>query len=180
MCPVELWAHPKIMRFPILSSKEAAALISHGETVGVSGFTAAGSVKVIPRAIADRAKAEHDAGRPFVINLISGASTGQEVDAPLAEAKAVQLRIPYQSAPVMRAAINAGEVAYDDMHLSAVAQAMRMGHLPRVTTAIIEVCDVTDEGELTLTTSQGPSAAFCSMADRIILECNTYHRPELR
>ena len=168
------------MIFPIFSAEEAAALISHGEVVGMSGFTAAGSVKVIPGAIARRAAAEHAAGRPFRIKLMTGASTGQQVDGPLAEAEAVSLRVPYQSNPAMRAAINAGQVAYDDVHLSSMAQAMRLGHLPRVTTAIIEVCDVTDDGELTLTTSLGNSAAFCRMADRIILEWNTYHKPELR
>lgn len=146
----------------------------------MSGFTSAGSVKALPLAIAKRAEVEHAAGRPFKINVMTGASTGRHVDGPLAEAEAVALRVPYQSNASMRAAINAGQVAYNDMHLSAMAQAMRLGHLPQVTTAIIEVCDVTDEGELTLTTSQGNSAAFCRMADRIILEWNSYHKPELR
>lgn len=146
----------------------------------MSGFTAAGSLKALPEALAKRAAAEHAAGRAFRINLMTGASTGQQVDGPLAEAKAVALRMPYQSNAAMRAAVNSGEVAYDDVHLSEMAQAMRLGHLPRVTTAVVEVCDVTDEGELTLTTSQGNSAAFCRMADRIILELNTYHKPELR
>ena len=110
---------------------------------------------------------------------MSGASTGVEVDNPLAEAEAVYLRMPYQSSPSMRAAINAGQVAYNDMHLSEMGQAMRMGYLPRVSTAIIEVSRVTDDGELTLTTSLGNSALFCRMADRIILELNEYHKPEL-
>lgn len=167
------------MRYQILSADEAAALISHGETLGVSGFTAAGSVKVLPRAIAARAVAEHAAGRDFKVSIMSGASTGVEVDNPLAEAEAVYLRMPYQSSPSMRAAINAGQVAYNDMHLSEMGQAMRMGYLPRVSTAIIEVSRVTDDGELTLTTSLGNSALFCRMADRIILELNEYHKPEL-
>lgn len=146
----------------------------------MSGFTSAGSLKALPEAIARRAEAEHAAGRAFQIQLMTGASTGAQVDGPLAEAGAVSLRVPYQSNALMRAAINAGQVAYSDIHLSAMAQAMRLGHLPRVTTAIIEVCDVTDDGELTLTTSMGNSAAFCRMADRIILELNSYHKPRLR
>ena len=137
-------------------------------------------MKALPDALAQRARAEHAAGRPFRISLMSGASTGLRVDGPLAAADAISLRIPYQSDPAMRAAINAGQVMYCDVHLSGMAQAMRLGHLPRVTTAIIEVCDVTDEGELTLTASLGNSAAFCRMADRIILELNTYHKPQLR
>lgn len=137
-------------------------------------------MKALPEAIARRAQAEHEAGRPFRVKMLTGASAGSEVDGPMADADAVSLRIPYQSSVRMRAAINSGRVAYHDMHLSMVAQALRMGYLPRVTTAIIEVCDVTDEGELTLTASQGNSVVFCELADRIILEWNTYHRPEIK
>ena len=168
------------MRFRVLSPEEAAALIVDGETIGISGFTAAGSVKVLPAAIAQRARDEHAAGRPFKVNIMSGASVSLAADTPLAEADAVNMRMPYQSSPEMRASANAGRVSYSDMHLSTMAQAMRMGYLPRVTTAIIEVCEVTDEGELTLTASQGNSAAYCRMADRIILELNSYHRKDLR
>ena len=168
------------MRFPILSADEAAALIAHGETLGLSGFTPAGSVKALPAAIARRAKAEHAAGRPFQVNVVSGASTSEAVDGVLAEADALALRAPFQSSATMRSAINSRRVPFVDMHLSTVAQAMRMGHLPQVTTAIIEVCEVTDEGDLTLTASQGNSACFCRMAQRIILELNTYHKPELK
>lgn len=168
------------MRYRILSPEEAAALISHGETLGISGFTAAGSVKVIPAAIARRAEAEHSAGRPFKVNVLTGASTGPGVDPPLAGADAVGLRVPYQSSAEMRSSINKGGVSYVDMHLSSMAQAMRLGFLPRVNTAIIEVCDVTDDGELTLTASLGNSATFCTQADRIILELNSYHSPRLR
>lgn len=170
----------KNMRYPVLSPDEAAALIAHGETLGVSGFTAAGSVKVVPAAIARRAQAEHAAGRPFKVNVLSGASVSDVADRPLAEADAVALRMPYQSSAAMRAALNEGRVSFVDVHLSTMAQAMRMGHLPRVTTAIVEVCEVTDTGELTLTASLGNTATLCSQADRIILELNTYHRPEIK
>ena len=66
------------------------------------------------------------------------------------------------------------------MHLSVVTQAMRYGHIPKVDTAIVEVSHVSDDGELTLTTSSSNSAGFCMTADRIILELNTYHSPRLK
>lgn len=131
-------------------------------------------------ALAERARAEHAAGRPFQVNVFTGASTYGAVDDALAEAEAVALRAPYQSAGSVRAAANAGKIQYVEAHLSTMAQAMRMGYLPRVTTAIIEVCEVTDEGELTLTASEGNSVVFCELADRIILELNTFHKPELK
>ena len=118
------------MRYPILSPEEAAALISHGETLGMSGFTAAGSAKAVPLALAQRAVAEHAAGREFKVNVITGASTQSAVDEALAQAEAVNLRMPYQSCATARAAINSGQIAYVDTHLSTMAQALRLGHLP--------------------------------------------------
>ena len=101
--------HPARTRFPVLSPDEAAALIQHGQTVGFSGFTPAGATKVIPKAIARRAKAEHDAGRPFQIGVVTGASTGPSLDGELARANAISWRTPYQSDPDLRKRINSGE-----------------------------------------------------------------------
>lgn len=168
------------MRYQTLTPEEAASLIEHGECIGLSGFTPAGALKAVPRAIAARARAEHAAGRPFRLKVMTGASTSDAVDGLLTEAEAVELRMPYQSDPLTRREINHCAIAYNDMHLSFMVRAMRNGHIPRVRTAIIEVCNVTDDGELTLTTSAGNTPAFCALADRIILELNTYHRPELR
>ena len=57
--------------FPIINAQEAAALIHHGNTVAFGGFTPSGSPKDIPTAIAGRAMAEHAAGRPFQIGVIT-------------------------------------------------------------------------------------------------------------
>ena len=45
-----------IHKYPKLTAEEAAKLIDHKETVTFSGFTAAGSAKAVPIAIADLAK----------------------------------------------------------------------------------------------------------------------------
>ena len=76
--------------FPSLSPEEAAALIHNGQTVGFSGFTPAGAAKAIPKAIAARARDEHNAGRPFQIGVITGASTGASLDGELAIAGLLQ------------------------------------------------------------------------------------------
>lgn len=168
------------MAFRYISAEEAASLIVHEEVVAISGLTPAGAVKAVPRAIADKARREHAVGRPFAIHLMTGGSNSQEVDGELANAGALLSRLPFQSNPDLRARINAGDVKYTDLHLSDVTQSIRYGHLPRPRTAIVEVCDVTDEGELTFTTSASNSAGFCLYADRIILELNRYHKPILR
>jgi acyl-CoA hydrolase len=57
---------------------------------------------------------------------------------------------------------------------------MRYGHIPSVKTAIIEVADITDDGEVTLTTGAGNTPTYCKLAERIIVELNSYHPKELK
>lgn len=53
------------MAFNYITAEEAAEFIHHNDNVGFSGFTAAGTPKVVTVALAKRAEAEHAAGRPF-------------------------------------------------------------------------------------------------------------------
>ena len=165
--------------FPELTAAEAAELIQDGQTIGFSGFTPAGAAKAIPRAIGERAKAEHQAGRPYKIGVVTGASTGASLDGALASAEAVAWRTPYQSDPTLREAINAGKTHFFDMHLSLLQQWLRYGFLGRMHYAVVEAAEVTPEGEITLSTSVGAANTFLHYADKIILEINSYHPTEL-
>ncbi|MGA1204946.1 MAG: succinate CoA transferase [Opitutales bacterium] len=165
--------------FPVLTPEEAAELIHDGQTIGFSGFTPAGAAKAIPRALARRAKAEHEAGRPFKLGVITGASTGKSLDGSLAEADAVAWRTPYQSDATLRKNINAGKTNFFDMHLSVLQQWVRYGFLGKVHAAVVEAADVTPEGEITLTTSVGAANTFLLYADKILLEINRHHPTDL-
>ena len=165
--------------FPVLTPDEAAALIRHGDTVGFSGFTPAGAPKAIPRAIAARAIARHNAGRDFRIGVLTGASTGPSLDGALAEARAISFRTPYQSDPNLRARINARDTRFFDMHLSLMPQAVRYGFLGPVDWAVVEACDITSGGGIVLTSSVGATPTFCAKAGRILIELNRYHPPTL-
>jgi len=166
-------------RFPVLTPDEAAEFIQHGQTVGFSGFTPAGATKVIPKAIARRAKAEHDAGRPFQIGVVTGASTGPSLDGELARANAISWRTPYQSDPDLRKRINTGETRFFDMHLSMLPQNVRYGFLGKFSWAVIEAASVSDDGVIVPTASVGASPTFCGVADKILIELNHYHPPML-
>lgn len=165
------------MKYRTLSANEAAQLIQDGEVVGFSGFTNAGAPKALPNALAERAKADHAAGRSFRLTLMLGACNSPLVDGVLAEAGAVERLMPYQGCKESRNAANSHELEYVENHVSLTAQQVRFGHLPRPTTAIVECCDVTDDGVITLTTGVGNTPTFCQVADRIILELNTFHDP---
>ena len=164
---------------PILTAEEAAAQIQHNQTIGFSGFTAAGSPKVIPAALAKRAEAEHAAGRPFQVGVLTGASTGPSLDGALARAEAIRFRTPYQSDPILRQQINAGKVRFVDMHLSQVPQNVRYGFLGPVHWAVIEASDVTRGGGIVLTSAVGGAPTYAAKADKILIELNDWHSPDL-
>jgi succinate CoA transferase len=161
------------MNYKILTAEEAASLIQNGDTLSFSGFTAAGTPRVVPTALAARAKEEHAEGRPFKVSVFTGASTSVALDGALAEAKAVDRRAPFQSTPEMRAAINRGEVNYFDMHLSMLSQYVQYGFLGEIDYCIIEAVEVTDDGHITLCGGVGNVAMFAAKAKHIIIELNS-------
>jgi acetyl-CoA hydrolase len=165
--------------YPILTPEEAAAFVKDNETIGFSGFTPAGAAKVIPTAIAEKAKAEHAAGRPFKVGVITGASTGPSLDGALAKADAIKFRTPYQSDKDLRASINSGKTHFFDMHLSLLPQYVRYGFLGEVDWAVVEAADVSVDGKVLLTTSVGAAPTFLSKAKKILIEVNARHPKEL-
>ena len=166
------------VRFPeflsrTMTAEQAAALIPHGVNVGMSGFTGAGYPKALPQAIAQHAKSEHAAGRPYKINVWTGASTAAEMDGALAEAGALGQRLPFNTDPTCRARINAGEIDFIDMHLSHVAQHAWFGFLGPMSVAVVEVLGVTEDGRLIPSTAVGNNKTWLEIADKVILEVNT-------
>ncbi len=160
---------------------EAAQLIKNGDTLGLSGFTPAGAPKAVTRELAVIAEAEHAAGREFKVNLLTGASTGQSTDGVLSLAQAINYRAPYTTNGDFRKRVNAGEIYYTDLHLSHMAQEIRYGFYGNVDVAIIEVCAI-EEGEnickAYLTSAGGISPTVARLADKVILELNSFHHPE--
>lgn len=159
----------------VMSAEEAATLIQNGELIGVSGFTLAGYPKEVPKALAERGKALREAGVDFKVSLFSGASTGDECDGNLARAGILDWRMPYQSNPSLRKAINDGSVRYLDAHLGCMGPMVRSGALPHPTLAIIEAVAVTPDGRVYLSSSGGNSATYLALADKIILEINSLY-----
>ena len=163
------------LRQKIMSAEAAAALIEHGDHVGMSGFTGAGYPKAIPLALARHIQAHHDAGKAFRIGVWTGASTAPELDGALAKVGGMDMRLPYQSDPTCRARINDGEMAYIDIHLSHVAQYVWFGFLGKLNVAVIEVAGILEDGRLIPATSVGNNKTWLDQADKVILEVNHGH-----
>ena len=165
--------HPGL-RARVMSAEDAARFISHGSTVGMSGFTGSGYPKAVPQALAKRIEAEHAAGQPFRIRVWTGASTGPELDGALAKANGIEFRLPYNSDPVAREKINRGEMDYFDMHLSQVAPMAWQGFLGPLDTALVEVSGITADGHLIASSSVGNNKTWLDRAGQIILEVNRW------
>ena len=115
-----------------ISAAEAASLIKHGYNIGLSGFTPAGTAKAVTAELAKIAEAEHAKGNPFQVGIFTGASTGESCDGVLSRAKAIRYRAPYTTNADFRKAVNNGEIAYNDIHLSQMAQEVRYGFMGKV------------------------------------------------
>lgn len=150
----------------VMSAEQAVKFIRDGMTLGMSGFTLFGYPKAIPKALAQSGHARH-------LTLMTGASTGDGLDGVLARAGMLDRRYPYQSNKDIRAGVNAGHIAYSDMHLSMLPTFLRQhsGARAKVDVAVIE-CVAVDENGLYPSASAGCSDAFVVSADQVIVEIN--------
>ncbi|MFA6607795.1 MAG: acetyl-CoA hydrolase/transferase family protein [Sphingomonas sp.] len=167
------------LRSRVMSADQAAAFITSGSTVGMSGFTGSGYPKAVPLALAARIEAEHAAGNPFRVRIWTGASTGPELDGALAKADGIEFRLPYNSDPVAREKINRGEMEYFDMHLSQVAPMAWQGFLGPLDTAVVEISGIRADGSLIPSSSVGNNKTWLDRASKVILEVNSWQNPAL-
>jgi succinyl-CoA:acetate CoA-transferase len=159
----------------VIGAEEAINYIKNGMSIGFSGFTSSGDPKVIPVALAERAKKE---GKPFKINVYTGASVGPEIDSVLSEAGIVGLRLPFQSDSIARNEINKGNIDYLDPHLSDTADMIR-DHVISIDIAIVEAVAITEEGYIVPTTSGGNNGIYIENAKEVLVELNLGQVPEL-
>lgn len=145
---------------------EAATHVRTGDTMFVSGFGGVGYPKLVPEAVAA-------AGEERDLTVISGGGVGDEIDARLVESGDMVRRLPFQTRPTSRGAINEGTVAFADRHISRVADEIRFGGFvePDAAVAVIEAVAVGPDW-LVPSTSIGNSPAFVERADRLIVEVN--------
>jgi succinyl-CoA:acetate CoA-transferase len=153
----------------VMTAYEASLFVQDGMTVATSGFTPSGYPKVVPLAIAERAKGSEK----IEITLITGASVGEELDGALTKEGVIVRRFPYQTNESCRNAINNGTVQYADMHLSHVSQYMDYGFFGDIDVAIIEAIAINEDGGIVPSTSVGVSPQAIKNAKVVIVEINT-------
>lgn len=161
----------------IITAEEAAELIKDGMTVATSGFTPSGYPKAVPLALAKRVRENNE---NIKINLITGASVGDELDGELSRAGIINKRLPYQNNKSIQESINKGELEFIDQHLSHVAQNISYNFIEKIDIGIIEAVEITEEGYIIPSTSVGISPTIAQKAERIIVEINTSQPLELK
>jgi len=163
-------------QFPIRSAEEAAALIPHGATLGIGGFTDPGCPHAVPRALAQRAREFYECGKPFQVRILSGAEAGPAVDVDLPQADAVSFRMPFQGEKTCRDAINAAKIDFADVHLSHCSQQLFEGYFGKIDFAVIEASDITDDGKVYFTTAIGNGPTYLRLAEKVVIEINRITR----
>ncbi len=169
----------KALQSKVMSAEDAAKLIPNGAVVGMSGFTGAGYPKAVPVAMAKRAVEERLRGKPYRVNVLTGASTGPEQDTAMSMVDAQAFRFPYQGDATTREKINAGAMEYQDMHLSHVGTLVRYGYYGKVNFALIEVSKIREDGSLIYASSIGGNNVYLEHAEKIILEVNSWQDERL-
>lgn len=149
---------------PRVDAATAADLVATDATMAVSGFGSVGYPKATPTAI-------READAEYGLTVISGGSLGAEIDTDLVEAGAIDRRFPYQAREASRRAINDGEIAFQDRHISPLSDEVAFGQYGPVDVAVVEAVAVGPDW-LVPTTSVGPTPAYVEAADRLIVEVN--------
>ena len=146
---------------PVTSVEEAAAVVADGDTVAVSGFGGVGYPKAVPEALAD-----HES-----LTIVTGGGVGGEIDEVLVESGAMERRTHFQTRRTVRTAINDGDVAFFDRHVSQFGDEVRFGPGLDVDVAIVEAVAV-GEDWVVPSTSIGQAPALIRAADRLVVEVN--------
>ncbi len=160
----------------VVKADEAVWLIEDGMTVATSGFTPSGYPKSVPLALARRKSNE---GLDIKVNLITGASVGDELDGAWARADLIDKRLPYQTNESLRNHTNNGKCNYLDMHLSHVPNYAKHGFLGAIDVAIVEAVAITEDGCIVPSTSVGATPTYVDLAEKVIVEINTTQPVEL-
>jgi succinyl-CoA:acetate CoA-transferase len=130
-------------------------------------------------ALAKRAVEDRTRGKPLRLGVLTGASTGPELDQVMALTDVISFRFPYNGDAVMRQRINEGSAEYQDMHLSHAGSLVRYGYYGKIDYAIIEVTKIREDGSLVFSSSCGANSAYFDMAEKYILEVNEWQDERL-
>ncbi|PSQ40154.1 acetyl-CoA hydrolase [Halobacteriales archaeon SW_5_70_135] len=158
---------------PVTEAERAADTVAADATLAVSGFGSVGYPKRVPLALA--ARAERD---DLSLTVVSGGSTGGEIDTEMVAAGAVARRLPYQATETARAAANDRSMAFQDRHIVGMSDEVVFGRTADPDVAVVEAVAVGPDW-LVPSLSIGQTPAYVAAADELIVEVNAAQPREL-
>jgi succinyl-CoA:acetate CoA-transferase len=153
---------------PRLTAEEAAALITDGMTVAMSGYAMAGYPKAVVQSLVTR-KAQ---GEDFSFHLLTGANVPW-LDETLGAAGVIHRRTPMVAHRTLAALCNNGTVRYVEQQMCHMPRLLRRGSFGGIDVAVVEALGFDDAGNLIPSSSVGMTHHLLAAADRIIVEINS-------
>jgi succinyl-CoA:acetate CoA-transferase len=153
----------------IISAEKAASYIKSGMTVGLSGFST-GAPKAIPLEFTKT-------GMVRDLTVIQGAGIGMLKE--LAESGTVSRYVAFQWSSEMRGVINAGKIAFSDVHLGQLSSKIRSGVFGKMDYAIVECSGINEDGGIVPSISLGINNTLLDCAEKVFLEINLAVSAEL-
>lgn len=167
----------KSLNARIMAPEDTVQFFRDGMFLGFSGFGPSGDPKVVPAVLADHVENNHLQGK-LRFTVLSGASIKADTESRWAELGMTNRRWPYQNSKISQEQINKGKVRMGDKPLSMFSQGLGYGFYTkenngRIDIAIIEATEITEEGNIILSTGVGATPELVQIADKIIIELNT-------
>ena len=159
----------------VVPAEQAAALITDGMCVAMSGYAMAGYPKAVVEALLQR----RANGEALSFRLLTGANV-PALDEKLGAAGMITRRTPMIAGRGLAAQVNAGTVHYPEQQMCKMPRLLRSGSYGKIDVAIIEALGITEQGDLIPTTSVGLMHLLMEAADSIIIEINSAQSPKLR
>jgi succinyl-CoA:acetate CoA-transferase len=159
---------------PKMTAAEAAAFISDGMTVAMSGYAMAGYPKAVVQSLVEQQSRDN----PVSIHLVTGANVPW-LDETLGTAHAVRRRTPMVAHRTLASQCNGGSVRYVEQQMCNMPRLLRRGSFGRIDFAIVEALGFDAAGNLIPTSSVGMTHHLLAAADQIIVEINTAQPEQL-
>ncbi len=149
------------------SAEDAAALVTDGMHVAMSGYSASGYPKAVVEALRERKLAGDD----FGIKLITGANVPW-VDERLSVAGLLKGRAPMVAHKSLSTLVNKGEVHYVEQQMNRMPRLLRSNAFGPIDLLVVEALGFDAQGNLIPSNAIGMLDLLMEAASKIIIEIN--------
>ena len=156
------------LKHKYMDAEHAAAFITDGMTIAVSGYSMAGYPKAVLQQLVQRKRE----GDPLKLNVISGANIPW-VDELLSAEDIIAQRAPMCAHRNLSRQVNSAQVILSEQQMCDMPSLLQKKKFGPIDVAVIEALGFDAQGRLIPTTSVGMTQHLIDTADAIIVEINS-------